>query len=256
MTSISIEVIHLEEIASTNTYLKSLIEKNEVELSKLFTVVSNFQTGGRGQRGNTWLSEKGKNLTISILLKPKTIAVSQSFYISQLASLCVARTIANYLDDKQKELLSVKWPNDIYFGEKKIAGILIENSFMGDTVQYSIVGIGLNVNQETFSETLAQAISLKQITSKEYDLEELLSRLHSKFEDMYEFLHNNKFETIHRSYMKRLYRREGLHLFSRPNGEKFKAEIIDVKPCGSIVLRLENGQELSFAFKEIIFDVE
>lgn len=250
----NIDIVYLDEIASTNTYLKSLMENSEKELPRLFTVATHSQTEGRGQRGNTWLSEKGKNLTISILLKPKTINVSKSFYISELASLCVARTIANYLSDEQKKKLSVKWPNDIYFGDKKIAGILIENSFMGDTVQYSIVGIGLNVNQDIFPKELDKAISLKQITSKEYDLKEVLNRLHSKFVDLYDELHNNKFETIHRTYMSRLYRKEGLYPFTDKDGNKFNAEIMDVKPSGLIVLRLENGEERSFAFKEIVFD--
>lgn len=248
-------IIFLKECPSTNSYLSDIIKENN-NLPKLFTIATENQTNGRGQRGNQWLSEKGKNLTISILLHPGTISVKNQFHISEVAALAVARTIANYLEDSQKKFLKVKWPNDIYYGDKKISGILIENSILKDKIQYSIIGIGLNVNQTSFDESLTQATSLKLITQTNYDLIEVLKRIHSKFEDMYENLHNDKFFKIHQTYMRRLYRRNGFHSYTDNQGKKFTAMIKEVLPSGKLTLTLESGEERSYNFKEILFNAE
>lgn len=249
------EILVLDECRSTNAYLKELIN-TEKELPKLFTVVAKKQTNGRGQRGNIWISEAEKNLTASILLHPGTIKATEHFYISEVAALAVARSIANYLDDSQKQFLKVKWPNDIYFNNDKIAGILIENNIMNGIVNYSIIGIGLNINQETFPPEANNAISLMNITGKFYEIMSVMKKILSKFEDMYDDIHSAKFNSIHNTYIKRLYKSDGIHNYRDNEGQTFDASFKEILPSGHIVLLLENGEERTFAFKELIYNAD
>ena len=138
-TEIGLEKI--EDVTSTNDYLSQLCKNNETK--EFYTVWAERQTAGRGQRGNSWESEPGKNLTFSIVLYPTVLKARQQFYLSMLVSTAVVYALNNYTKG-----FSVKWPNDIYWNDKKIAGILIENELEGNYVMQSIVGIGLNVNQE------------------------------------------------------------------------------------------------------------
>lgn len=249
------EILILEQCESTNACLREMIG-TEKELPKLFTVLAKNQTNGRGQRGNVWVSEANKNLTASILLHPGTINASEHFYISEVAALAVARTIANYLDDSQKPFLKVKWPNDIYFKNDKIAGILIENSIMNGIVNYSIIGIGLNINQTTFPIEANNAISIANITGKTYDTKEVMERILSKFEDMYEDITSSKFNNIHNTYIRRLYKKDGIHSYTDKEGLTFEATFKEILPSGHIVLQLENGEERTFAFKELIYNAD
>ena len=136
----------IAETDSTNNLLRRLyLDEND-----LFTIYTDFQTAGRGQQGNGWESEKGKNLLFSTLLREWSIPVSSQFLINQIVSLSLYHTVRAILKEDQQSLLTIKWPNDLYFQDKKLAGILIENIWQGNQVSHSIAGIGLNVNQTVF----------------------------------------------------------------------------------------------------------
>jgi len=193
-----------------------------------------YQTAGRGQTGNSWESEGGKNLLCSILLPP-----NKNLYFLNIA---VSVALIRLLDEQ----LTIKWPNDIYWKDKKLAGILLENAIIGSEVKYAIAGIGLNVNQTTFVSNAPNPVSLKQITGKEYDMNQLMKDL---FEAVNTVL-NEPENVIWSEYKSHLYRREGFWPFEDQNGF-FEAHIEDVLPTGEIVLSDKNGQVHQYGFKQI-----
>ena len=220
----------IEQTNSTNTLLKELIAKGqEPEF-----IYAGYQTAGRGQTGNSWESEKGKNLICSILLPP-----NKNLYFLNIA---VSVAILRLFD----EPLTIKWPNDIYWKDKKLAGILLENAIIGNEVKYTIAGIGLNVNQTEFVSDAPNPVSLKQISGKEYAIDPLM-------QDLLEAVHtvlNEPEEAVWSEYKAHLYRREGSWPFADHNGT-FEAQIEDVLPSGEIVLRDKNGQLHTYGFKQI-----
>lgn len=220
----------IEQTNSTNTLLKELIAKGQ----EPDFIYAGYQTAGRGQTGNSWESEKGKNLICSILLPP-----NKNLYFLNIA---VSVAILRLFD----EPLTIKWPNDIYWKDKKLAGILLENAIIGNEVKYTIAGIGLNVNQTEFVSDAPNPVSLKQISGKEYAIDPLM-------QDMFEAVHtvlNEPEEAVWSEYKAHLYRREGYWPFADQNGT-FEAQIEDVLPSGEIVLRDKNGQLHTYGFKQI-----
>jgi BirA family biotin operon repressor/biotin-[acetyl-CoA-carboxylase] ligase len=193
-----------------------------------------YQTAGRGQTGNSWESEEGKNLLCSILLPPN----KNLYFLNIAVSVALIRLI--------DEQLTIKWPNDIYWKDKKLAGILLENAIIGSEVKYAIAGIGLNVNQTTFVSNAPNPVSLKQITGKEYDIDKLMKDL---FEAVNTVL-NEPENVIWSEYKSHLYRREGYWRFEDKNGSS-EAHIEDVLPTGEIVLSDKNGQVHQYGFKQI-----
>lgn len=244
-------ILYLDEVGSTNQIMRKYLESGET-LPKLFTIVAKTQTEGRGQRGNTWVSNPEENLTLSILLRPGTLAIDSQFAVSEYAAIATARTVAHYLSPEQKKKLTVKWPNDIYYNNTKLGGILIENTIQGAKVVDSIIGIGLNVNQTVFPEELPNPISLAQIIGRKVELSEILEVLRSKFDDMYEDFLLGHYSHLHQTYMRRLYRREGLHPYRDKEGE-FMASIQGVKSNGQLMLRLEDGEERIYSFKDLVY---
>ena len=220
----------IEQTNSTNTLLKELIAKGQEPVF----IYAGYQTAGRGQTGNSWESEKGKNLICSILLPP-----NKNLYFLNIA---VSVAILRLFD----EPLTIKWPNDIYWKDKKLAGILLENAIIGNEVKYTIAGIGLNVNQTEFVSDAPNPVSLKQISGKEYAIDPLM-------QDLLEAVHtvlNEPEEAVWSEYKAHLYRREGYWPFADHNGT-FEAQIEDVLPSGEIVLRDKNGQLHTYGFKQI-----
>ncbi len=220
----------IEQTNSTNTLLKELIAKGQ----EPDFIYAGYQTAGRGQTGNSWESEKGKNLICSILLPP-----NKNLYFLNIA---VSVAILRLFD----EPLTIKWPNDIYWKDKKLAGILLENAIIGNEVKYTIAGIGLNVNQTEFVSDAPNPVSLKQISGKEYAIDPLM-------QDLLEAVHtvlNEPEEAVWSEYKAHLYRREGYWPFADQNGT-FEAQIEDVLPSGEIVLRDKNGQLHTYGFKQI-----
>ena len=220
----------IEQTNSTNTLLKELIAKGQ----EPDFIYAGYQTAGRGQTGNSWESEKGKNLICSILLPP-----NKNLYFLNIA---VSVAILRLFD----EPLTIKWPNDIYWKDKKLAGILLENAIIGNEVKYTIAGIGLNVNQTECVSDAPNPVSLKQISGKEYAIDSLML-------DLLEAVHtvlNEPEEAVWSEYKAHLYRREGYWPFADQNGT-FEAQIEDVLPSGEIVLRDKNNKERIYHFKQI-----
>lgn len=255
MKQLSENLLILEEATSTNSYLMQLVQSSEETIPSLFSVLALNQVEGRGQRGSQWHSKPQEDLTFSFVLRSGGLRPTELYAVSEFAAVGLLKTIARYLDEEQKRRLSIKWPNDIYYGEHKIAGILIENSITGDKIDYSVVGIGLNLNEQHFAPELPNPISLKQITGQSYEPLEVHARLMRRFGFMREDFHLGNYAEVHRLYMHRLYRREGLHNYTDKDGT-FKAEIADVLPSGHLVLQREDGSRSTYAFKEVRFDAD
>lgn len=245
-------VLLLDEVASTNSYLMQMATDNR-ELPALFSVIANSQTAGRGQRGNSWETTPGLNLTFSFLLRSGGLKATEQYAVSELAAYGLLKTIARYLPEDQKRKLKIKWPNDIYYEDRKIAGILIEHSITGEYIDYSVVGIGLNLNETDFPPHLPNPVSLSQITGESYDVQAVHARLMKRYGFMNEEFLLGNYAEVHREYMLRLYRRKGFHPFTDATG-RFMAQIQDVLPSGQIVLMREDGTTSIYAFKEVIFD--
>ncbi len=244
----------LDETASTNSYLMQLLDETPT-LPQLYSVVAKSQTAGRGQRGNAWVATPGQNLTFSYLLRPSRLKAHSQYVVSELAALSLVKTVARYLSAEAACHLSIKWPNDIYYRDRKLAGILIEHSITGEFIDHSVIGIGLNLNERDFPDDLPNPISLTQITGQTYDPLEVHARLMRRLGFMLEDFMLANYTEVHRDYMERLYRREGMHPYHDSAGA-FMAHIEDVLPSGQIVLMRENGEVSTYGFKEVIFDAD
>lgn len=235
------KIITLDETPSTNTYLQELTVKTEC--FEGLVVVAKNQPHGKGQRGNTWESESGKNLTFSVLLKPN-LPIDEQFLISQT----VALGIYDFLIEKKIEQVAIKWPNDIYVGNQKIAGILIENTLTANKIAHCIVGIGLNVNQTQFSPTI-NATSLALLTEKTFELEHLLNELLKCIEVRYLQLKANKYTLIKLEYLKVLFGyQKPLHYVV--NNQRVTGIIKGISPTGKLQVEI-NLQLKEFDLKEI-----
>ena len=203
-------------------------------------VVADYQTAGRGCGTNTWESERGKNMLFSILIHPVEVPVTKQFRISMAISLAILDSLEQYIGD-----VSIKWPNDIYWRNGKLGGILIENSLQGVCIKDCIIGVGLNVNQQKFYSNAPNPVSLFQIYGEETDRNQLLGDILSRFEQ-YLLL------DIKSRYLSCLYRRKGYHPYTDKGGA-FMAEIVDVEDDGHLLLRDDNGCDRRYAFKEVQF---
>lgn len=228
------KVIHIEETDSTNRWLK---EHGEGET----LVVAEYQTAGKGCGSNSWESEKGKNLTFSMLIHPDITAHDQ-FRITEVTSVALCETLAPYIYNK----VEIKWPNDIYIGDKKICGMLIENRLQGSTVVDSIIGIGLNVNQRVFESDAPNPVSMWQLLGQDTDREALLQRFLQKWDALW---HS---DSVAADYRSRLYRKCAYAAYQDKDGQ-FEAQLIDVEPDGHLLLRDSKGCDRRYAFKEVQF---
>jgi BirA family biotin operon repressor/biotin-[acetyl-CoA-carboxylase] ligase len=241
-------MIHLNETDSTNRYLQQLCQEtgnNKVE--EFTTICADYQTAGKGQRGNSWEAAKGANLLFSFVCYPTFVPIRQQFVLSQLISLGIKETLDEYCSD-----ISIKWPNDIYWKEKKICGILIENDLQGNSIGRCISGIGLNINQEVFLSDAPNPISLKQITGKHYQRETILEKVMQRIEQSYQKLKEDSAyaSELATRYAASLFRREGLHCYQDKDG-LFNARLVRVEADGRFVLMDEANQERSYLFKEV-----
>ncbi|MDR1809642.1 MAG: biotin--[acetyl-CoA-carboxylase] ligase [Prevotella sp.] len=236
--------IYIAQTLSTNVLLINLLKSAAPEEG--LTAYAGFQTAGRGQKGTAWESEPFKNLLFSFVLYPKFVRANEQFIISQLVSLAIKETLDKYADG-----FCIKWPNDIYYNDRKIAGILIENELLGDRICSSVIGVGLNVNQEQFLSDAPNPVSLKQITGQVYDIETLLDEILKEVAFFYE-LSGKSPAAIAEKYRKSLWRQTGYHRFEDAAGT-FMAQIKDVSGNGLLTLSLHNGEEKKYAFKEVKF---
>jgi BirA family biotin operon repressor/biotin-[acetyl-CoA-carboxylase] ligase len=191
----------------------------------------------------------GLNLTFSILLRPVFLQVEEQFTLSKIVAISVCDWIGAYLKDKT---VAIKWPNDIYIGDSKVAGILIENSFSSSSLDVSVVGIGINLNQEAFSSDLPNPTSMMLETGATFDLDRSLEEFLSCFNERYYQAAEGDRGMIDSEYLNKLYRKD-IYCTYRASNDEFKAKIVGVKPTGELMLQTKEGQERSFAFKEVIF---
>lgn len=237
------EIIHISETNSTNNYLKELLQTQNVDEGTV--VWADFQSAGKGQRGNGWESEAGKNILFSIVLFPGFIKAGEQFILSQIVSLAVANCLQEYTEG-----ISIKWPNDIYWNEKKICGILLENTILEDNIGHSVAGIGININQENFRSEAPNPVSLKQITNRDYNLEEILKTVVDNINAYYQQIKIGKTDFLIKQYKESLFRKDGYHLYNDGISD-FLARIQDVDSSGLLILKTKEGEEGHFAFKEV-----
>ncbi|MFN8287093.1 MAG: biotin--[acetyl-CoA-carboxylase] ligase [Chitinophagales bacterium] len=238
-------LVELETADSTNNHAKQLLT-NSTPIEGT-AIMAHNQTAGRGQMGNTWQTEPGKNLTVSFILYPDFLAADKQFYLNMAVSLAVKECCESVLPDE----VEIKWPNDIYYGDKKLAGILIENTISGSSLSSSVIGIGLNVNQTQFDPSLPNPSSLMLETGKEFNVKTLFASLAVYLEKYYLQLRQSHFNFLDRAYTEALYRYQQTHEF-RKGAQVFKGEINGVSKDGKLIIH-SAGKELRFAFKEVEF---
>lgn len=238
-------IIELKQVESTNDYLKKINAAED--LNENVVVTTQSQINGKGQGTNSWESQAGKNLTLSILLQPKFLPAEKMFLVSKVVSLGIIDSL-----NAQGKKFTIKWPNDIYYQDKKVAGILIENQLLGCCISSSIIGIGLNVNQLKFVSDAPNPIALATIFKRSFDLKIVLSDLLNQIQIWYEMLRDGYYDKINDRYFSHLFRNEGYHDF-KVEGKIIHASIFDIMEDGQMILRLVNGEKRSFYFKEVEF---
>ena len=235
-------LIKLDAVSSTNDFLKELAQSTNPEN---FTVVSaESQTAGRGQMGSKWISEKGKNLTMSVLIKNPLSDITEMYNLNIVVVLSVIAALEAYKIPK----LSIKWPNDIMSGNKKIGGILIENIVKSTGDIISIVGIGLNVNQTDFS-ALPKASSLRVETDVTFDKFELLQNITNEIITAVPKI-ESRMEILREDYLSKLFKK-GIPMAFEKEGVKFMGIIQNVTKTGRLELLLEDDSTCSYEIKEI-----
>ena len=244
----ALKIFHFDEINSTNVYLYDKMAENE-DVSDM-VVVASHQTAGRGMDKNRWESEAGKNLLFSIALNVNFLEAENQFKISQAVSVAIVDTLSQFIDNQR---LYIKWPNDIYFGDKKLAGMLIQNTVEGRMMGVSIIGIGLNVNQLGFSKDIPNPISLKMITGKDFDLDNLLNLLIINIKKSVESLKSEKNqEEINEKYISKSYR-FGLWADYFYKNEIKSLKINGFDKYGRLLLIDKEGTEIVCDVKELQF---
>ena len=241
------QFIHLPHTGSTNQYLRDLVEATKTR-EEGTVIWADYQSAGKGQKGNTWESEEGKNLLFTLLLCPDCIEASDQFIISQMVSLAIIDVLSSY-----SEGFSVKWPNDIYYNDKKIAGILIENDIAGRSIFSSFIGIGINVNQTQFLSDAPNPVSLVQIIGEDTSCEMLLSKIIESIYYYYDIAIEGNFELIRKDYMSSLYRKDDFYDFSDADGF-FSGKIKNVAPSGTLTITDQSGIDRNYEFKEVVFE--
>ena len=217
-------------------------------------VWADFQTAGRGQRGHEWHSRKGENLTFSVVLEPNFVPIAEQFSVSEVVALSLVDMLADYGIEAR-----IKWTNDIYVGDRKLVGILIEHSLATTTLRRTIVGIGINVNQTEFDASLPNPVSMAQLLGRELNVEEVLQCFLTHLQRNYEALRemqNAKCKMqnfLHKRYNSLLYRLHEYHTYALPSGERFSAKILDTASNGALRLEDEQGEIKDYLFKEIEF---
>ncbi|SNR63300.1 BirA family transcriptional regulator, biotin operon repressor / biotin-[acetyl-CoA-carboxylase] ligase [Lutibacter agarilyticus] len=250
MLNISIYFMHiikLSAIDSTNSYLKNLCVG---ELPENFTVIAaEHQLLGRGQMGATWESVSGKNLTFSVLVRFSDLHITDQFYLSMAVALAILKVLKGYVKNK----LFVKWPNDILADKSKLAGILIENVLGRHAIKYAVIGVGLNVNQENFSNEIKNVTSLKKLAGEHIQRDELLIDLINSLKKYVKLVENQGFFDLKKEYIANLFKYEVPSMFEDYLGNQFLGKIIDISADGRLVVELENEKTRKFNLKEIKF---
>ncbi len=239
---------HLPELDTAMNYIRE--EEVFSRPAEFALVTTDYQTRGHGQKGTTWESARGENLLFAFRFRPEGVKASHQFLISEVVSLAVMKALSKMMKGGG---LTVKWPNDIYFDDRKICGMLIEHNLRGADIATTVIGIGINVCQSQFLGDAPNPVSVKQITKGNPDRAAVLRNFLKYFTELYALLKAGDYDKIHRAYLQSLYRRDGsLHPFRDAAGD-FLATIVDVQPNGILLLRDEAGTTRSYAFKEVRF---
>jgi BirA family biotin operon repressor/biotin-[acetyl-CoA-carboxylase] ligase len=239
------KLIFIKNLTSTNIYASLILKK---EFQQEGTIVyTNYQTGGKGQKGNQWESEDSKNLLISIILYPSTIDPSDQFIISKVISLGICDFLKEFINN-----IYIKWPNDIYVDNDKIAGILIENTLMNDKIENTIVGIGLNLNQKIFRSDAPNPVSLSLLTGKTYEITDCLKKLSGNLDRRYKLMLDKKYSELNSDYLLHLYRYREWHKYRDTNGI-YTGRIISLTSSGLLQIEEQNGLAHDYSFKEVDF---
>ncbi|MCH5240076.1 MAG: biotin--[acetyl-CoA-carboxylase] ligase [Muribaculaceae bacterium] len=236
------EIIRLDSTDSTNNWASA----HEHELPPIALVCCHEQTAGRGQRGNVWESQPGKNITASLIFHPQEFPADQQFHISETVALAIVDFLKSYGVNAQ-----IKWPNDIYVGDKKICGILVEHVVSGRNITRSIAGFGININQTRFLSDAPNPVSLTQITGKDHDLDAAIHCIASILEKRLQSLNDKN--SLHQEFLNSLWRKDGAYynFFDRKNNEQINASIQTVEPSGLLHLQTRNGETRTYSFKEV-----
>jgi BirA family biotin operon repressor/biotin-[acetyl-CoA-carboxylase] ligase len=240
-------LITLKEVDSTNNFLKNTLS-NSKPLPEGTVIMAESQYAGRGQQQNGWHSENGKNLTFSLLLTPSFLAIANQFDLTRAVSLGVYDALNPLLGNN----LKIKWPNDIYYGDKKLGGMLIENLLQGTQIKQSVIGIGLNINQVDFPPNIPNPTSVKQILHRDYDILAILSEICNNIEGWYLKLKAGQTLAVREAYLNRLYWLNEEHAF-KSDGRVFNGKVKNVKNNGLLVVQHNVDTELAYNFKEIEF---
>ena len=240
---------HVEETASTMLDLRQ--PPYTASNAPFLLLTAEYQTAGRGQRGTHWEADRGTNLLFGIRFHPTFLQADRQFLLSEVQALAVVEVL-----DEHVGCITVKWPNDIYCLDYKICGMLLEHTLSGREIETTITGVGLNVNQRAFKSDAPNPISLRQITCRVYNLEQLMQQISWRFQALIQRLKDGGADDIHRSYLRRLYWCDGhRHRFADAQGV-FEAELKTVLPDGRLVLCDEAGRMRTYAFKEVRFLIE
>ena len=234
--------IYIKQTPSTNALSWEM--NREKSLPEGLVIYTDFQSAGKGQPGNAWESSKGMNMLFSVMLHPDRLPMDELFLVSQLVSIAIKKALDEYTTN-----ITVKWPNDIYWNDKKLAGILIENSLQGIKIMSVVIGVGLNVNQKSFFSNAPNPVSLSQITGKRQNRKQLLQQICQNIMELYYEMDKEKIRKI---YAESLYRKSGFYSFEA-NNETFQAKIKEVQTDGMLELETEKGELKSFYFKEVQF---
>lgn len=244
--------LYYDSVQSTNTTAREIIRNSNPKEGTI--IIAREQRAGRGYLTNTWESEPGTNLTVSLILKPVFLEPQKQFELTKVFSLAISDLMKDILE-QTKETVTIKWPNDIYIGEKKVAGILAENSIMGNTIKDCVCGIGINVNQLRFISEAPNPVSLRQITGIVYSLHDLLDLLTQKLDHWYHLLVESDLDAINRHYHENLFRKDLLCWFES-GGMKFRGTILHTDMYGRLLIQKENEELKVFDFKEVSFVFE
>jgi BirA family biotin operon repressor/biotin-[acetyl-CoA-carboxylase] ligase len=235
-------IYYINETSSTNDLAR------EPRFEEFDIIWAEHQSAGRGQRGHTWHSTEGKNITFSVVLKPTFLPIIEQSLLSEVVALALVDTMQEYGIECR-----IKWTNDIYAGDNKIAGVLIEQSLSGDKIARTIVGIGLNVNQRTFPDDLPNPTSMVRECGRESDRREVLECFLKHLESWYARLERGEKEAVESTYRERMYHLDEEHTYALASGERFRATIRGVRPMGHLCLEHADGVVREYAFKEVEF---
>ena len=241
------KIIKLDAIDSTNSFLKDL--QVQTPMDDFTVVVAKHQTKGRGQMNSNWQVEVGKNLTYSVFCLFSGLKITHHKYLN----FCVALSVFDALNEVNIPDLAIKWPNDIMSANKKIAGILIENSLKGSNIGSSIIGVGINANQITFSEDLPNASSMKLILDKHFDLDVLLQSVLLKLQNRVRELNDKKYAALEKAYLNVLYKKNVPTMFKNSQNILFMGKIIGVSKNGNLLIELADETIQEFGLKEVSF---